>query len=179
MSGDEPWTFTAWGEDTLEHRQAKRALAEEREVRLDLNGVDPRLIAFVWWAASARLGALVHVDLREVSWLDDLVVEADDPGVPLLGLEFEERGVVARQGVLMERTPDLEVERDTSWVWEQVFGPGLVELARAVREGTEVDPALCDDDGRFERERLMFELWQLGGPALQAFAEGLFDGTVR
>ncbi len=151
-----PWTFTTLGEDTLEEREALRRLHDLREVRLAGQGVDARLVGFVWTVAPPLADALVRVDLADVGWLDQQVVRDEGPepdSVPVLSLERDEEGVVARNGELYLLDAHGFVRPiELADVWERIFAPGLAELDA-------VSDALRD------------ELGALGGPALVAFAQ--------
>jgi hypothetical protein len=156
MSEQIPWTFTALGEDSFEEREACRRLHDHREARLFGQEIDARLIGFVWTVAPPLCDALIQADLTNVGWLDRLVVaqEGEDPeSVPILSLEAENEGVVARDGALyLVDEHGFERPIELSEVFERVLGPGLASL-----DG--LSAALCD------------ELAALGGPALVAFAQ--------
>ena len=170
MSEGIPWTWTEYGEDSREQREARRNLHEHREAQLYTQEIDQRLVGFVWVCPSGLADALVVADLADVGWLDEIAIER--PGVvPICNLEFMERGVGARNGRLVELSEDpYEEEVDLSWVWEQVFGPGLDGL-RAAMDAGEARPAeLFDEAGALKEDGLFREMAELGGVALVDFA---------
>ena len=151
MSEQIPWTFTALGEDSFEEREAARLLHDRREARLFGQEIDARLIGFVWTVAPPLTDALVHVDLTDVGWLDRWVIsqEGVEPeSVPVLSLDPEALGVVARNGLLyLIDEHGFEREVELSDVWRRILAPGLRQLDTA-------------------SDALLEELVALGGPAL-------------
>ena len=155
MSERVPWTHSVFGEETLQHREAVRELTLNRVSLLGEQRVDPRLTGFVWTAAPARLESLVLADLTDVSWLDDRVAQPDSPVVPLLNLEWRERGVVVEGKQLFEQDEYMAHPVDVSWVWEEIFRPGLEQLAAGLERGEAVPELLSDGDGALDVEGLL------------------------
>lgn len=171
MSEEIPWTWTELGEDSMDHRHARRHLHETREQQLYMQAIDPRLIGFVWNGPPTLTDALVRHDLTDVSWVDDHAVE--HPGlVPILSLGFMELGIGARGGRLFTLEELHEEEVDLPWVWERIFEPGLRAL-KAALDAQRCEPARLFEQGALLRDALFEEFGQLGGPALETFAAGI------
>ena len=171
MPEDIPWTWTELGEDTREEREARRLLYDTREHQLYAQGIDARLVAFVWGCAPKLVAALVDVDLTDVSWLDEIAVR-DGDCVPLCSLGFLETGIGAEHGRLVEFSDRDSEDLELSEVWERLLGPGLSRLAQAIEQGR-AEPATLFERGELRQAELFEDLAKLGGGALVGFAARL------
>jgi len=168
MPEEIPWTWTELGEDSREEREARRLLHDTREHQLYAQGVDARLVAFVWGCAPKLVAALVTVDLTDVSWLDEIAVR-DGDRVPLCSLGFHESGIGADEGRLVEFSDRDSEDLELSEVWEKLLGPGLGRLAESIQRGR-AEPEVLFHGGELRQDELFEELGKLGGPALVGFA---------
>ncbi len=175
---DTSWSGTELGEDTLDARERRRKLEEDRELLLREAEVDTRLIDFVWGGPSFTSDPLVSMDLTDVGWLDVRAVEGRPGLVPLCNLVTFEEGIGIRHEELVYITLETEEYIDTARAWELVLAPGLDALRASMNAGG-TGPAVLFEGESLRSSALGAEMLALGGLELLGFAEQTLGVSLR